>query len=186
MASTSFARQLDVAQALVALTTVVGAPRAVASATAALGKDALARALPLLQPKLAMPASTRAALRGRKGACSELRSEVLKVTGAEAPPPVTLERFAPRTLLTAISLVIALSVRPLQLTGVDFGAVLAQTDWRWMILSLAGVVITYVGSAASLLGFVRERVPYLRAIGAQLRAVVRQAGRSVHRRQRGG
>ena len=69
VASTSFARQLDVAQALVALTTVVGAPRAVASATAALGKDALARALPLLQP-IAMPASTRAALRGRKGVLS--------------------------------------------------------------------------------------------------------------------
>ncbi len=167
VAATSFARQLDVAQALVALATIVGAQRCVAAATRVLGADVVARALPLLQP-IALPASTRAALRGRKGLLPELRSELLAATGSEPPPPVVLERFTPRTLLTAVGLAVALYLIGSELVGVDFGAVLSQTDWRWLGPALAGVVATYVGSAASLLGFVRDRVPYLRAVGAQL------------------
>ena len=54
------------------------------------------------------------------------------------------------------------------LVDVDFAAIVSSADWRWLVVAAVAVAATYVGTAAALLGFVSERVSYVRTIGAQL------------------
>ncbi len=67
--------RIDTAQLLTTAGLAVGAARAVATAAPELGEDALARALPLLQP-IALTRSTRVALKEQKGLLGELRQEI--------------------------------------------------------------------------------------------------------------
>jgi tRNA A-37 threonylcarbamoyl transferase component Bud32/membrane-associated phospholipid phosphatase len=74
----------DVAQLLASLACLVGPDRAVRSATRALGAEAVAGALPLLQP-VALAAATRADLKARPGLLAALRERAAAAAGIEAP-----------------------------------------------------------------------------------------------------
>ncbi len=247
--------RMDVSQLLVTLGLRVGAERAVASAVAVLGPDAVADCLPMLQP-IALSRSTRATLRrlareraqrereavlessrqaklaraeaaeagdahqvhektgtaaapgkperpektdrpekpekaDKKAARAEQRAEkravdeaieeareedlltqirhaVLRIRPQAPVEPARLERVRPRTLISFIAGAIGAYFLLTQLTHIEFGPLIANAEWGWVAAAVLFSAASYVAAAMSLLGFVPERVPFLRTVAAQV------------------
>jgi glycosyltransferase 2 family protein len=83
----------DVAELLTSLACLVGADRAVQGATGILGVEAIAQALPLLQPA-ALAAATRADLKTQPRLLAELRQRAAAAAGTDPPPLEPLIRAA--------------------------------------------------------------------------------------------
>ncbi|WP_079189410.1 lysylphosphatidylglycerol synthetase family protein [Actinacidiphila paucisporea] len=238
--------RMDVAQLLTTMALRVGPERAVASAVAVLGPDAVANSLPLLQPialsratraqlkqlareraqrereavlaasasekhardlKRAQDAAARAASHGggvradveeaeekseEKGVSkaerkaekraiedaleeareedllSRIRQQVLLIRPQAPVEPVRLERIKPRTLITVIAGAFAAYFLLSQLSSVPIGHAIANADWRWAAIAVAGSVASYVAAACALAGFVPERLSLLRTVQAQI------------------
>ncbi|MGV9242907.1 lysylphosphatidylglycerol synthase domain-containing protein [Streptomyces sp. NPDC003710] len=221
--------RMDIAQLLATLGLRVGARRAVASAVAVLGPDAVADCLPMLQP-IALTRSTRATLRklarersqrereavleasrqdklaraeagdttgvvldkpdkkavraeqrAEKRAIDEaleeareedlltqIRHQVLRIRPQAPVEPARLERVRPRTLISFIAGAIGAYFLLTQLTHIEFGTLFANAQWGWVAAAVFFSALSYVAAAMALLGFVPERVPFLRAVAAQV------------------
>lgn len=222
--------RMDVSQLLVTLGLRVGAERAVASAVAVLGPDAVADCLPMLQP-IALSRTSRATLRklareraqrerdavleasrqakqarleaaedhagptlekpDKKAVRAEARAEKRAIDEAideareedlltqirhqvllirpQAPvEPARLERVRPRTLISFIAGAIGAYFLLTQLTHIEFGPLIENAQWGWVVAALAFSAASYFAAAMALLGFVPERVPFLRTVGAQV------------------
>ena len=158
----------DTAQLLVATALAVGTEAAVDAAAAALGPDDVAEAMPYLQP-LALPGSTRRAVRSDKGLLAQLRARVHEVTGATPAALARLERVKPRTAVTVVAAAVAFYVLLPQLSDVQRSAgAAADADWRWVVPAVVASGGTYVFAAVALLGAVPQRVPYLAALRMQV------------------
>jgi uncharacterized protein (TIRG00374 family) len=158
----------DTAQLLVATAVVVGTEAAVDAAAKALGPEDVAEALPFLQP-LALPGSTRRAIRDDKGLLAGLRARIHEVTGAAPTALARLERLKPRTALSVVAGAAAFYVLLPQLTDVQRSAsAAADADWRWLGLAVVASAGTYVFAAVALLGSVPQPVPYLPALRMQV------------------
>jgi len=221
--------RMDVSQLLVTLGLRVGAERAVASAVAVLGPDAVADCLPMLQPialsrtsratlrKLAreraqrerdavLEASrqakqarleaadddtgsvekpdkktVRAELRAEKRAIDEaideareedlltqIRHQVLLIRPQAPVEPARLERVRPKTLISFIAGAIGAYFLLTQLTHIEFGPLIENAQWGWVAAAVVFSAGSYVAAAMALMGFVPERVPFLRAVAAQV------------------
>lgn len=222
IAASDLLLRMDVAQLLVTFGLRVGAQRAVAAAAAVVGPDAVADALPLLQP-IALSRSTRHTLRqlGRERAqrerqavldatrayreasgrlhdgtdrktqraarnaekqvmdkalaqakepdlLSEIRSEVLEIRPQAPVEPTRLERIRPRTLVMLIAAVFAVYFLVTQLVHINLDQIRDGANWGWALAAAAFSAMTYFAAAVGLLGFVPERVPYLRTVVAQV------------------
>ncbi|OAH14454.1 hypothetical protein STSP_21740 [Streptomyces jeddahensis] len=231
--------RMDIAQLLTTLGLRVGAERAVASAVAVLGPDAVADCLPMLQP-IALTRTTRATLRrlarersqrereavleasaagkaaepdeteaagdrvvldkrsGKEGARAEkhavraakraekraidealeeareedlltlIRHQVLLIRPQAPVEPARLERIRPRTLISFIAGAIGAYFLLSQLTHVPVGTLFSKAEWGWVAAAVLFSALSYFAAAMSLLGFVPERVPFLRAVAAQV------------------
>ncbi|MGW1161670.1 lysylphosphatidylglycerol synthase transmembrane domain-containing protein [Streptomyces sp. NPDC002513] len=222
--------RMDIAQLLATLGLRVGAERAVASAVAVLGPDAVADCLPMLQP-IALTRSTRATLRrlareradrerdavleasrqarlvraaeagdatgvvldkpdkksvraeqrAEKRAIDEaleeareedlltqIRHQVLRIRPQAPVEPARLERVRPRTLISLIAGAIGAYFLLTQLTHIEFGTLFANAQWGWVAAAVFFSALSYVAAAMALLGFVPERVPFWRAVAAQV------------------
>ncbi|MEU6364376.1 lysylphosphatidylglycerol synthase domain-containing protein [Streptomyces sp. NPDC046931] len=221
--------RMDIAQLLATLGLRVGAERAVASAVAVLGPDAVADCLPMLQP-IALTRSTRATLRklareraqrereavleasrqdklaraeagdatgvvldkpdkksvraeqrAEKRAIGEaleeareedlltqIRHQVLRIRPQAPVEPARLERVRPRTLISFMAGAIGAYFLLTQLTHIEFGTLFANAEWGWVAAAVFFSALSYVAAAMALLGFVPERVPFLRTVAAQV------------------
>ena len=237
--------RMDISQLLVTLGLRVGAERAVASAVAVLGPDAVADCLPMLQP-IALSRSTRGTLRrlareraqrereavlessrqaklaraeaagdrpdaaaeedgtstrtdrsakpdkpDKKAVRAEQRAEkravdealeeareedlltqirhaVLRIRPQAPVEPARLERVRPRTLISFIAGAIGAYFLLTQLTHIEFGPLISNAEWGWVAAAVLFSAASYVAAAMSLLGFVPERVPFLRTVAAQV------------------
>ncbi|MFF3453505.1 lysylphosphatidylglycerol synthase domain-containing protein [Streptomyces sp. NPDC002730] len=99
---------------------------------------------------------------------SQIRRQVLLIRPQAPVEPVRLERIRPRTLISFIAGAVAAYFLLSQLAGIDFGTVFRQADWRWVVVAVAFSAISYFAAAMSLLGFVPERVGFLRTVVAQV------------------
>ncbi len=172
VAATDLALRIDVAQLLTALALIVGPERAVRSGADRLGTQPLADALPVLQP-LALSLTTRQEVRQDRHLLHDLRAEVLEVLprGVEVPTEdVRLERLPLRTLFIVVGSSVAGYILLSQLSDVDLKNLMATADWRWAGVALGFSVLTYVGAALSLTGFVLKSISYARAFLAQVAA----------------
>ncbi|EMF02557.1 flippase-like domain-containing protein [Streptomyces mobaraensis] len=220
--------RMDVAQLLTTLGLRVGAERAVASAVAVLGPDAVADSLPLLQPialtrasratlrrlareraqrerdavleasriakeerareraeKGSGPADDRRALKAEKKAekqaldvaaeeareedlLAQIRRQVLLIRPQAPIEPVRLERIRPRTLISSIAGAIAAYFLLSQLSHVELDKIIDHANWGWVAVAAAFSALSYFAAATRLLGFVPEKVPYLRTVMAQV------------------
>ncbi|WP_171167192.1 flippase-like domain-containing protein [Streptomyces sp. I05A-00742] len=220
--------RMDVAQLLTTLGLRVGAERAVASAVAVLGPDAVADSLPLLQPialtragratlrgiareraqrerdavleasriakeerareraeKGSGPADDRKALKAEKKAekqaldvaaeeareedlLARIRRQVLLIRPQAPIEPVRLERIRPRTLISSIAGAIAAYFLLSQLSHVELDKIIDHANWGWVAVAAAFSALSYFAAAMRLLGFVPEKVPYLRTVMAQV------------------
>ncbi|MFI1222386.1 MULTISPECIES: YbhN family protein [unclassified Streptomyces] len=99
---------------------------------------------------------------------AQIRREVLLIRPQAPVEPVRLERIKPRTLFSFIAGAIAAYFLISQVTQADFGAVVEQAEWGWVAAALGFSALSYVAAAMSLLGFVPERVPFLKTVQAQV------------------
>jgi glycosyltransferase 2 family protein len=157
LAATPRQMNLDLAELLASLATLVGADRATASASAVIGAQQVAAAAPLLQP-LALSAATRHAA-GRGGLLADTRSAA--ASGPDRPPLARLQRVRPRTLLAIAAAAGAFYFVLPQLAqaGSSWHA-LQSAHWAWLPVIIAFSAVTYLASAAALIGAVPGRVPF--------------------------
>jgi glycosyltransferase 2 family protein len=160
---------LDRAQLLVTTALLAGAERAAAVARTSLTEQELAACLPLLQP-IALPRPTRAALKKDTGLLDALREQVRGRTSREPLPPVRVERFRPRTVVTIVAAIVAGYVLIGQLGSVDLATVFSAARWTWVPLVALASFVTYFAAAMSLSGFVREKLLFGRTLLVQVAA----------------
>jgi undecaprenyl-diphosphatase len=158
----------DVAQLLASSALAVGSRRAVTAAAEILGRDAVALALPLLQPA-ALSAATRQALRRQPGLLDDLRRQAGRDAGVELAPPVPLTRIRPRTVLTLALLGVAVHLLLPQAGEVrhTFHA-LRGARWEWLAAALLASAATYPAAALARLGSVEAPLPLGTTTAVQL------------------
>jgi uncharacterized membrane protein YbhN (UPF0104 family) len=165
--ATDLRLSLDRAQLLTTTAQLIGAADAVRIARDELGDAALGATLPVLQP-VALGRETRRWLTRHRALLDEIRSQIQGLTHAVAVEPFRLERVRPRTVITLVALIVAAWLLIGQLGTLDLASVLRAADWRWLPLVLAASAATYFAAALSLMGFVREKLSYLRTLTVQL------------------
>ncbi|TQK52023.1 uncharacterized protein (TIRG00374 family) [Streptomyces sp. SLBN-118] len=99
---------------------------------------------------------------------SQIRAQMLLIRPQAPVEPVRLERIRPRTLVSFIAGAVAAYFLLSQLAGIDFGTVFGQAHWGWVAAAVAFSALSYFAAAMSLLGFVPERVGFLRTVVAQV------------------
>ncbi|GAA0663249.1 lysylphosphatidylglycerol synthase domain-containing protein [Streptomyces thermocarboxydovorans] len=99
---------------------------------------------------------------------TQIRHQVLRIRPQAPVEPARLERVRPRTLISFIAGAIGAYFLLTQLTHIEFGPLIANADWRWVIAAVLFSAATYFAAALALLGFVPERVPFLRTVAAQV------------------
>ncbi|MFE9093814.1 lysylphosphatidylglycerol synthase domain-containing protein [Streptomyces sp. NPDC007264] len=125
--------------------------------------------------------SVRAAQRAEKRAIDEaleeareedlltqIRHEVLRIRPQAPVEPARLERVRPRTLISFIAGAIGAYFLLTQLTHIEFGTLFANAEWGWVAAAVLFSALSYFAAAMALLGFVPERVPFLRTVAAQV------------------
>jgi uncharacterized membrane protein YbhN (UPF0104 family) len=170
VAASDIQLRLDLAQLLAELALLVGPDRAARSAREKVSTADLAAMATLLQP-VVLYRSTRTALRRQKDVLPALRKRLLaSASPARDASPVQLERIRLRTLLTLVASVVAAYILAGELTKTSFSDLFQHTNWAWTIAALGLSVLTYVGAAWSLSGFVLERLNPVRTFLAQIAA----------------
>ncbi|MFF2184385.1 lysylphosphatidylglycerol synthase domain-containing protein [Streptomyces sp. NPDC058155] len=99
---------------------------------------------------------------------SQIRAQVLLIRPQAPVEPVRLERIRPRTLFSFIAGAVAAYFLLSSLAGLDFGTVVAEAHWGWVAAAVLFSSLSYFAAAMSLLGFVPERVGFLRTVVAQV------------------
>ncbi|MER7347853.1 lysylphosphatidylglycerol synthase transmembrane domain-containing protein [Streptomyces aurantiacus] len=99
---------------------------------------------------------------------TQIRHQVLLIRPTAPVEPAQLERIRPRTLISFIAGAFGAYFLLSQLTHVDFGTIFGEAEWGWVAAAMAFSALSYFAAAMSLLGFVPERVPFLRAVSAQV------------------
>lgn len=167
VAASDVARRIDLSMLLCTLAMLTTVERAVSSGIKVMGLDGLARALPTLQP-VALGGPTRRALRTHKGLLVRLRDALVEMRPGADVEQIQLERVKPRTLIMIVLGSIAGYVLLSQLAQVDLVTLVANAQWSWLGVGFLLSLITYVGAAWSLSGFVPERLKLTRTIQAQV------------------
>ncbi|MFF0888649.1 lysylphosphatidylglycerol synthase domain-containing protein [Streptomyces sp. NPDC003456] len=99
---------------------------------------------------------------------TQIRHEVLRIRPQAPVEPARLERVRPRTLISLIAGAIGAYFLLTQLTHIEFGPLIANAEWGWVAAAVLFSMASYVAAAMALLGFVPERVPFLRTVAAQV------------------
>ncbi|MFD7446490.1 lysylphosphatidylglycerol synthase domain-containing protein [Streptomyces sp. NPDC059909] len=100
---------------------------------------------------------------------AQIRRQVLLIRPQAPVEPARLERIKPRTLVSLIAGAIAAYFLLSQLTRTDL-TVVAEAHWGWVAAAVLFSAFSYLAAAMSLLGFVPERVSFLRTVVAQVAA----------------
>ncbi|MCI3222195.1 lysylphosphatidylglycerol synthase transmembrane domain-containing protein [Streptomyces sp. NP-1717] len=99
---------------------------------------------------------------------SQIRAQVLLIRPQAPVEPVRLERIRPRTLFSFIAGAVAAYFLLSSLAGIDFRTVVSEAHWGWVAAAVLFSSLSYFAAAMSLLGFVPERVGFLRTVVAQV------------------
>jgi glycosyltransferase 2 family protein len=160
--------RIDVAQLLTTVALSVGPERAVRSAVAELGEDAVVRAAPLLQ-RVAMTRATREELKEHKDLLATLRDEVVVLRPSEERlEPVELRRVTLRGIVMVVGIAVAAYIVLPQIAQVDFASVISTADWRWALACVACSILTFAGASIALNGAVRIHLNFVKTYMTQL------------------
>ncbi|MFI1162681.1 lysylphosphatidylglycerol synthase domain-containing protein [Streptomyces sp. NPDC020801] len=99
---------------------------------------------------------------------TQIRHQVLRIRPQAPVEPARLERVRPRTLISFIAGAIGAYYLLTQLTHIEFGTLFAHAQWGWVVAAVLFSALSYVAAAMALLGFVPERVPFVRTVAAQV------------------
>ncbi|MFD5496489.1 lysylphosphatidylglycerol synthase transmembrane domain-containing protein [Streptomyces sp. GDS52] len=99
---------------------------------------------------------------------TQIRHEVLRIRPQAPVEPARLERVRPRTLISFIAGAIGGYFLLTQLTHIEFGPLISNAEWGWVVAAVLFSAASYFAAALALLGFVPERVPFVRTVAAQV------------------
>ncbi|MET8133577.1 MULTISPECIES: lysylphosphatidylglycerol synthase domain-containing protein [unclassified Streptomyces] len=99
---------------------------------------------------------------------TQIRHQVLLIRPQAPVEPARLERVKPRTLISVFAGAIGAYFLLTQLTHIQFGTLFDNAEWGWVAAAVLFSALSYFAAAMSLLGFVPERVPFLRTAAAQV------------------
>ncbi|MFD6493984.1 YbhN family protein [Streptomyces sp. NPDC060188] len=99
---------------------------------------------------------------------TQIRHQVLLIRPQAPVEPARLERIRPRTLISFIAGAIGAYFLLTQLTHIEFGTLFDNAEWGWVAAAVLFSALSYFAAAMSLLGFVPERVPFMRTVAAQV------------------
>ncbi|MFK0020760.1 YbhN family protein [Streptomyces sp. NPDC090798] len=99
---------------------------------------------------------------------TQIRHQVLLIRPQAPVEPARLERVRPRTLISFIAGAIGGYFLLTQLTHIEFGTLFDSAQWGWVAAAVLFSALSYFAAAMALLGFVPERVPFMRAVAAQV------------------
>jgi glycosyltransferase 2 family protein len=167
VAASDVSQRVDIADLLSTLALLTDAERAVRTGRRVLGVTGLSRALPVLQP-VALTPSTRRQMRRNKDLMVTLRDLLVEIRPDGDPEQIQLERVRPRTLIMIVLGSVAAYVLLSQLAQVDLVGLVRNAQWQWVAVAVAAALVTYVGAAWSLSGFVPERLSLWRTMLAQV------------------
>lgn len=169
VAATPLRTSLDVAALLTLSALCVGVERAVDSAVRALGVDATAAVLPLLQPP-GLPHRLRSEVRRTdRELLSRLRRHLTTIAPEAPAEPARLERMRPRTIVSVVVATAVGLVLVYQLAGVDL-ATIGDADPGWALLAFAMATLCMLAAAMVLVGFVPSPLPWWRTVMVQYAA----------------
>ena len=152
---------------------IAGNDRAIAAAVRGIGSDALAAAVPLLQPGALSQDLRPSRRRGRKALKKQLDDvaapAAVTATGIEAPPLQQLYRVNTTNLLMAVGTLIAVFALLSQIGDPEeFWNTISSADWGWLAVALTVSFLTNFATAISLLGCVPMNLPLMRTAELQL------------------
>ncbi len=98
---------------------------------------------------------------------AQIRRQVLLIRPQAPVEPVRLERIRPRTLISLIAGAVAAYFLLSQIASIPLSTI-SDAAWGWVTAAAVFSALTYVAAAMSLLGFVPERVSFLRTVTAQV------------------
>jgi undecaprenyl-diphosphatase len=124
--------------------------------------------VPLLQP-LALSAGTRRAIKGQDELLKRTRAAAIAASGDDADKDLArLQRVRPRTLLVIAALAGAFYFLLPQIAQVSNSwHALQSANWAWLPVVIALSALTYLASAAALIGSVPGPVPFGPAVLVQ-------------------
>nr|WP_244304215.1 lysylphosphatidylglycerol synthase transmembrane domain-containing protein [Streptomyces lydicus] len=99
---------------------------------------------------------------------AQIRRQVLLIRPTAVIEPAKLERLSPRILISWIAGAFAVYLLLSQLTNFNLGDVISEAQWVWVLVAMFFSVVTYIAAAMSLLGFVTEKVSFVKAVVAQV------------------
>ncbi|MFI1155683.1 flippase-like domain-containing protein [Streptomyces sioyaensis] len=99
---------------------------------------------------------------------AQIRRQVLLVRPTAVIQPAKLERLSPRILISWIAGAFAVYLLLSQLTHFNLGDVVSKAGWEWVLVAMFFSALTYIAATMSLLGFVTERVSFVRTVIAQI------------------
>jgi len=189
VATTQLNRRIDIAQLLVNLTVCVGQDRALESARRALPESELHAVAPVVQGVI-LPEKVGAAVK-RTDVVSDVRSALVGGAAQEAGDgtdeqavqtvqPLRLQRFQPRTAITATILVIALIVVTGSLNFDSLVETITQANPIWFLVAFLLGTLTWLGGAIPLKALssepIRLRDAFLAQMAASVVTIVAPAG----------
>ena len=161
-------RSYDVAEILVAIALAVGPERAVEIGADELGQDAVARAIPLVQP-LALSRTLGQSIRGERDLLDRLRHEMHERTGADEVELERLARVRPRTLVMILAGALAVySLLPQFGNLGDTIDAFGDARWEWLPALVAASLAYFVFATISFLGSVSQPMPISASVRSQV------------------
>jgi glycosyltransferase 2 family protein len=160
---------VDVAELLVACTVLVGPERALDAAMDGGWRQAIARALPYLQPAALTP-HLRDLARAQEVALKGLRTAAAAATGSELPKVAELRRIRPRDIVLTAALIVAAYILISQLAEIGFGTIadeLRAAEPAWVAVALLLAQATFIPSGISARGGVATPIPLLPCVVLQ-------------------
>jgi uncharacterized protein (TIRG00374 family) len=148
------AQRADMAQLLVTTAVSVGAQRAIAAASAAIGGDALGEVLPFLQPAV-LDRDTKQAVAGAGLDLEDLRKTAASSLGIEPPKLERIRRVTLRSVLMVAFIGLLAYALIAALSGVDLQQLvneLKSADPVWIIGALLAAPVVQVFEAFSTMG----------------------------------
>ncbi|WP_435834301.1 lysylphosphatidylglycerol synthase transmembrane domain-containing protein [Streptomyces catenulae] len=103
---------------------------------------------------------------------AQIRRQVLLIRPTAVIEPAKLERLSPRILISwiagAFAAYLLLSQLMSQVAHFNLLDVIKEAQWVWVLVAMVFSGTTYIAAAMSLLGFVTEKVSFVRTVIAQI------------------
>lgn len=166
IAASDTARRIDCAELLCVLALLTSPRRAVESGCAVLGPEQLSRTLAVLQP-LALTPDTRRAIRSRRSVLTELQHLLEDLVPEGQVEQINIKRVHFTWIFMIVAGTVAAYFLLAQLGQINVIQLLTEANWGWALVAVVLSVITYVGAAWTVDGFVPEKLKFWRTFEAQ-------------------